>query len=128
MFSGSFGVRSIVLCKCSGKYIDIYFILKITFFLLPTTLQYAKFEKVGIKMPTWQPWCGVVFIQCPLVTHSFSLCGFGYTHLRKIDIDNLSCSIYDTESVMCDFRARSSESRILMEKLFSFFYAILGLP
>ena len=32
MFSGSFGVRSIVLCKCSGKYIDIYFNLKITFF------------------------------------------------------------------------------------------------
>ena len=32
MFSGSFGVRSIVLCKCSGKYIDIYFILKITCF------------------------------------------------------------------------------------------------
>ena len=30
-FSGSFGVRSKVLCKCSGKYIDIYFILKITF-------------------------------------------------------------------------------------------------
>ena len=30
MFSGSFGVRSIVLCKCSGKYIDIYFNLKIT--------------------------------------------------------------------------------------------------
>ena len=23
--------ESIVLCKCSGKYIDIYFILKITF-------------------------------------------------------------------------------------------------
>ena len=32
VFSGSFGVRSIVLCKCSGKYIDIYFKLKITFF------------------------------------------------------------------------------------------------
>ena len=32
VFSGSFGVRSIVLCKCSGKYIDIYFILKITYF------------------------------------------------------------------------------------------------
>ena len=31
VFSGSFGVRSIVLCKCSGKYIDIYFILKITY-------------------------------------------------------------------------------------------------
>ena len=31
MFSGSFGVRSIVLCKRSGKYIDIYFKLKITF-------------------------------------------------------------------------------------------------
>ena len=25
-----------MLCKCSGKYIDIYFILKITFFFLPT--------------------------------------------------------------------------------------------
>ena len=33
VFSGSFGVRSIVLCKCSGKYIDIYFVLKITFYL-----------------------------------------------------------------------------------------------
>ena len=32
VFSGSFGVRSIVLCKCSGKYIDIYFKLKITYF------------------------------------------------------------------------------------------------
>ena len=32
MFSGSFGVRSIVLCKCSGKYIDIYFKLKIKFY------------------------------------------------------------------------------------------------
>ena len=32
VFSGSFGVRSIVLCKCSGKYIDIFFILKITYF------------------------------------------------------------------------------------------------
>ena len=34
MFSGSFGVRSIVLCKCSGKYIDIYFKLKITFYVM----------------------------------------------------------------------------------------------
>ena len=34
VFSGSFGVRSIVLCKCSGKYIDIYFKLKITYPLL----------------------------------------------------------------------------------------------
>ena len=34
MFSGSFGVRSIVLCKCSGKYIDIYFKLKITCFFI----------------------------------------------------------------------------------------------
>ena len=31
MFSGSLGIRSIVLCKCLGKYIDIYFKLKITF-------------------------------------------------------------------------------------------------
>ena len=30
-FQVSFSVRSIVLCKCSDKYIDIYFILKITF-------------------------------------------------------------------------------------------------
>ena len=30
VFSGSFGVRSIVLFKCSGKYIDVYFNLKIT--------------------------------------------------------------------------------------------------
>ena len=33
VFSGSFGVRGIVLCKCSGKYIDIYFKLKITYFI-----------------------------------------------------------------------------------------------
>ena len=32
VFSASFGIRSIVLCKCSGKYIDIYFKLKITCF------------------------------------------------------------------------------------------------
>ena len=25
-------------------------------FLLPTNSKYAKFEKVGIKMPIWQPW------------------------------------------------------------------------
>ena len=30
-FSGNFGVRSIVLCKSSGKYIDIYFSLEITY-------------------------------------------------------------------------------------------------
>ena len=34
VFSGSFGVRSIVLCKCSGKYIDIYFKLKITYIVV----------------------------------------------------------------------------------------------
>ena len=28
--------ESIVLCMCSGKYIDIYFIMKITFFLILT--------------------------------------------------------------------------------------------
>ena len=41
MFSGSFGVRSIVLCKCSGKYryIDIYFKLKITYFTCGTHIQ-----------------------------------------------------------------------------------------
>ena len=32
--------------------------LLIFFFLLPTTLQYAKFEKVGIKMPNWHPSVG----------------------------------------------------------------------
>ena len=35
MFSGSFGVRSIVLYKCSGKYIDIYFNLKIAYIIIP---------------------------------------------------------------------------------------------
>ena len=28
--TGNFGWQSIVLCMCSGKYIDIYFIMKIT--------------------------------------------------------------------------------------------------
>ena len=36
------------------------------------------------------------------------------------------CSIYDEESVICNFRGRSSKSCVLMEKLFSF-YAIHGL-
>ena len=31
VFSGNFGVQSIVLCKCSGKYIDIILVLKIIF-------------------------------------------------------------------------------------------------
>ena len=32
--TGNFGMqKSIVLCKCSGKYIDIYFSLKITYLL-----------------------------------------------------------------------------------------------
>ena len=39
MFSGSFGIQSIVLCKCSGKYIDIYFKLKITFFISPSAFK-----------------------------------------------------------------------------------------
>ena len=38
VFSGNFGVRSIVLCKCSGKYIDIYFSLKITYLSLRAML------------------------------------------------------------------------------------------
>ena len=38
VFSGSFGIRSIVLCKCSGKSMDIYFILKITYFTVTATL------------------------------------------------------------------------------------------
>ena len=29
--TGNFGGQSIVLCMCSGRYIDIYFIMKITF-------------------------------------------------------------------------------------------------
>ena len=53
MYSGSFGVRSIVLCKCSGKYIDIYFKLKITFLISelvffstfpPSAMLYSKFH------------------------------------------------------------------------------------
>ena len=45
MFSGSFGVRSIVLCKCSGKYIDIYFKLKITFLHLLLSFGFLLFIK-----------------------------------------------------------------------------------
>ena len=41
VFSGSFGVRSIVLCKCSGKYIDIYFKLKITYVLNGNFLNFS---------------------------------------------------------------------------------------
>ena len=53
VFSGSFGVRSIVLCKCSGEYIDIYFKLKITFqnnFLLiySGNLQVSVSVSIGI--------------------------------------------------------------------------------
>ena len=40
-FSGNFGVRSIVLCKCSGKYIDIYFSLKMTFHKLIADFSWA---------------------------------------------------------------------------------------
>ena len=40
VFSGSFGVRSIVLCKCSGKYIDIYFKLKKTFSCILSSFSY----------------------------------------------------------------------------------------
>ena len=50
VFSGSFGVRSIVLCKCSGKYIDIYFILKITFqsCILTSYLNFCFFSHAGL--------------------------------------------------------------------------------
>ena len=57
VFSGSFGVQSIVLCKCSGKYIDIYFILKITCFYIaistsvlpPILFSNAVFNSVSVK-------------------------------------------------------------------------------
>ena len=51
VFSGSFGVRSIVLCKCSGKYIDIYFKLKIIF---PDQLCLSPLDEVKY---IFSPWC-----------------------------------------------------------------------
>ena len=44
--------------KC--KRVIFFFFLII--FLLPTTFQFAKFEKVGIKMPIWQPWCTALLL------------------------------------------------------------------
>ena len=41
--------ESIVLCKCSGKYIDIYFILKITF------CQALDHDRIRIRS-----WSGVI--------------------------------------------------------------------
>ena len=37
-----------MLCKCSGKYIDIYFILKITFFHL-----FRKILNIVVSTSTW---------------------------------------------------------------------------
>ena len=50
VFSASFGVRSIVLCKWSGKYIDIYFILKITYstFSLVVTCSPKLLQQYGV--------------------------------------------------------------------------------
>ena len=49
VFSGSFGVRSIVPCKCSGKYIDIYCILKITFYSKLTWSKHINDLKPKVK-------------------------------------------------------------------------------
>ena len=53
VFSGSFGVRSIVLCKCSGKYIDIYFKLKITFLIYYMTACYVDIFQVLLSIYTF---------------------------------------------------------------------------
>ena len=50
VFSGSFGVRSIVLCKCSGKYIDIYFKLEITYPLVPYPHTYIALYHSHVKV------------------------------------------------------------------------------
>ena len=50
VFSGSFGVRSIVLCKCSGKYIDIYFNLKITYLKLLVILFLILSNECEVKI------------------------------------------------------------------------------
>ena len=60
VFSSSFGVRSIVLCKCSGKYIDIYFKLKITFELV--SLSQADYLTATIMERTEA---------CPGVAHDY---------------------------------------------------------
>ena len=49
MFSGNFGIRSIVIYKCSGKYIDIYFSLKITYLQKFFRYFFFKLKKLNIK-------------------------------------------------------------------------------
>ena len=68
MFSGNFGVRSIVLFKCSGKYIDIYFKLKIT-----CSLYQQKAIKKGAKF-----------------FHEGTVCAWMAWAINNIDVDSLT--------------------------------------
>ena len=63
-----------MLCKCSGKYIDIYFILKITYFVSDLALRYvisnylrneymvSDFLRLVRLRPTMMPVEGVSFM------------------------------------------------------------------
>ena len=68
VFSGSFGVRSIVLFRCSGKYIDIYFKLKIT-----CSLHQQKAIKKGAKF-----------------FHEGTVCAWMAWAINNIDVDSLT--------------------------------------
>ena len=61
--------ESIVLCKCSGKYIDIYFNLKITFWGLKVRLLHRNLRYIPKYSPTcqsyyyiWVPYVGKHFV------------------------------------------------------------------
>ena len=93
------------------------------------------------------PWSSFLFtlfpfyytFLCSLAVNSFTLCiqsflfirvfglhGFGYAHLRRIFNIKKIVRFMTWESVIHAFQERSSESRIRMEKLCSF-YTVLGL-
>ena len=70
MFSGSFGVRSIVLCKCSGKYIDIYFKLKITCSTFSSSFCSFFFFRVHSSLPPPPPLSSPAFFGFLLLSFS----------------------------------------------------------
>ena len=60
----------------------------------------------------------ILLLHCLLVIHVFGLSGFGYTCPIKINIKETVRSM--TWNQLYPIFGRSSKSRILMEKLFSF--------
>ena len=79
MFSGSFGLRSIVLCKYSGKYIGIYFKLKITCYATSAVKistcnrehEAASINKEAKRAATRKR-CNLASVPCSQTSHSIS--------------------------------------------------------